>query len=96
MKNGVMMLEVYTINGIYNVLYDGNQRNEKTAYYIGGNFATYQNGKKPVEIYDKGEYFVISNASLVTDTTELELFVNFNEMIEICKQNNWMIDYSYR
>lgn len=96
MKNGVVMLEVYTINGIYNILYDGNQKNEKTAYYIGGNFATFQNGKKPFEIYDKGEYFVISNASLVTDTTELELFVSFNEMMEICKKNNWMIDYSYR
>ena len=31
MRNGIVLLEVYTINGIYNVLYDGNQRNNKVA-----------------------------------------------------------------
>lgn len=95
-RNGVVLLEVYTINGIYNVLYDGNQRNNKVAYYIDGNYATFQNGKNKFEAYTTGEHFVVSNASMVTNTEEIDLIATFNEMIEICKQNGWEIDYSFR
>lgn len=96
MKSGVVLLEVHTINGLYNILYDGNQRNNKIAYYISGNYATFQNGKNRFDAYDTGEYFVISNANMVTDTDEIDLVVTFNEMIEICKSNGWEIDYSYK
>jgi len=96
MKNGIVLLEVYTINGIYNVLYDGNQRNNKVAYYISGNYATFQNGKNKLDAYDAGEYFVISNATLVTETEDVDLTVTFNELIKICMQNGWEIDYTYK
>ena len=46
--------------------------------------------------YSTGEYFVVSNASLVTNCEDLEIFPTFNEMIEICKHNNWELDYSYK
>ena len=96
MKNGIVLLEVYTINGIYNVLYDGNQRNNKVAYYISGNYATFQNGKNKLDADDAGEYFVISNATLVTETEDVDLTVTFNELIKICMQNGWEIDYTYK
>lgn len=96
MKNGVVLLEVYAIDRIYYILYDGNQRNNKTAYYIGSNFATFQNGKRKFEAWDEGEYFVIPNADMVMDTEELVEFATFNEMIKICESNGWEIDYTYK
>ena len=96
MKNGVVLLEVHTIAGIYNILYDGNQRNDKTAYYINRIFATFQNGRNKFDAYDEGEYFVLPNASSLLDTEELVEFATFNELIEICKMNNWVIDYTYK
>lgn len=96
MKNGILLLEVYTIDGIYYILYDGNQRKNKIAYYINNRFAFFQNGKSKSEFYKPGEYFAIPNADMVMDTEELEEYATFNEMIEICKNNNWEIDYSYK
>lgn len=96
MKNGVVLLEVYAIDAIYYILYDGNQRNNKTAYYISSHFATFQNGKSRYEAYDEGEYFVISNANMVMDTEELVETATFNEMMGICETNGWEIDYTYQ
>lgn len=96
MKNGVVLLEVYAIDAIYYILYDGNQRNNKTAYYISSHFATFQNGKSRYDAYDKGEYFVIPNANMVMDTEELVETATFNEMMEICETNGWEIDYTYQ
>ena len=96
MRNGIVLLEVYTINGIYNVLYDGNQRNNKVAYYISSVYATFQNGRNKFDAYDTGEYFVISHATLVTETEDVDMLVTFNELIKICMQNGWEIDYTYK
>ena len=96
MKNGVVLLEVYAIDAIYYILYDGNQRNNKTAYYISSHFATFQNGKSRYEAYDEGEYFVIPNANMVMDTEELVETATFNEMMGICETNGWEIDYTYQ
>ena len=96
MKNGVVLLLVYTVNGVYNILYDGNQRNNKTAYYISNEFATFQNGLERYELYEAGEYFVLPNADMVKDKGEIEEFVDVNGIAEICKKNNWCIDYSYK
>lgn len=96
MKNGVVLLEVYAIDGIYYILYDGNQRNNKTAYYISNKLATFQNGKSKFDAYNAGEYFVIPNANMLMETEELVKTVSFNEMIDICKTNGNEIDYSYK
>lgn len=96
MKNGVVLLEVYAIDGIYYILYDGNQRNNKTAYYISNKLATFQNGKSKFDFYNAGEYFVIPNANMLMETEELVKTASFNEMIDICKTNGYEIDYSYK
>ena len=96
MKNGVVLLEVYAVDAIYYILYDGNQRNNKTAYYISSHFATFQNGKSKYEAFDEGEYFVIPNANMVMDTEEIVETATFNEMMEICETNGWVIDYTYK
>ena len=94
---GVVLLEVYTVNGIYYVFYNANDRGDiRQAYYISGVYATFQNGKNKLDAYDAGEYFVISNATLVTETEDVDLTVTFNELIKICMQNGWEIDYTYK
>ena len=95
-KYGVVLLEVYAIDGIYYILYDGNQRNNKTAYYISNKLATFQNGKSKFDAYNAGEYFVIPNANMLMETEELVETATFNEMIDICKTNEYEIDYSYK
>jgi hypothetical protein len=95
-KYGVVLLEVYAIDGIYYILYDGNQRNNKTAYYISNKLATFQNGKSKFDAYNAGEYFVIPNANMLMETEELVETATFNEMMDICATNGWEIDYTYQ
>ena len=40
--------------------------------------------------------FVISHATLVTETEDVDMLVTFNELIKICMQNGWEIDYTYK
>lgn len=95
-KNGIMLLEVYTIGGVYNIFYNANSRFKlKTAYYINGEYATFQNGIRKFPAYDEGEYFVISNASMVMDTDDVDEMVSVNEFVEIAMANNWILEYQY-
>ena len=60
-KHGVVLLEVYTIDGIYYILYNSNQRgNIHNAYYISSIFANYQNGNNKYTAFPEGEYFIIN------------------------------------
>jgi len=89
----VVVLEVITISSIYNVLLDANQRNNKEAYYIDRIYSMWQNSIDRYKAYDEGEYFVISNPDMVMDSENLEEFLTYNEVVEICKQNDWIIKY---
>ncbi|MCS3251972.1 hypothetical protein NXX19_03980 [Bacteroides ovatus] len=53
-------------------------------------------GRNKFDAYDTGEYFVISHATLVTETEDVDMLVTFNELIKICMQNGWEIDYTYK
>ena len=92
LKQGVILLEVYSISGIYNILFDANQRSiEQTAYYISGNFVTFQNG---INKYDSsGEYFVIPN--VVMETEKLVEFANMNQFVDIAATNGWELTFRY-
>lgn len=95
-KNGIMLLEVYTIGGVYNIFYNANSKFEvKTAYYINGEYATFQNGIRKFPAYNEGEYFVISNASMVMDTDDVDEVVSVNEFVDIAMANNWILEYQY-
>lgn len=95
-KNGIMLLEVYTIGGVYNIFYNANSKFEvKTAYYINGEYATFQNGIRKFPAYNEGEYFVISNASMVMDTDDVDEVVSVNEFVDIATANNWILEYQY-
>lgn len=96
-KNGIMLLEVYTVGGVYNIFYNANSKFKvKTAYYINGEYATFQNGIRKFPAYDEGEYFVISNASMVMDTDDVDEVVSVNEFVDIATANNWILEYQYQ
>lgn len=95
-KNGAVLLEVYTIGGVYNVFYNANSKFQvKTAYYIHGEYATFQNSIRKFPAYDEGEYFVISNANMVMETEDIDALVTVNEFVDIAIANNWVIEYQY-
>lgn len=96
-KNGIVLLEVYTVDGIYYILYNANGKSSiRYAYYINGNFATFQKSTNRFEIYEEGEYFVISNPDLVMDSEEVEEFASVNEFVDIAKANDWILEYQYK
>lgn len=96
-KNGAVLLEVYTINGIYYIFYNANGREAtRYAYYMSGVFARYQNSIKKFEAYEEGEYFVISNANMVMETEEIDELVTVNEFVKIAKTNEWVLEYPYK
>lgn len=96
-KNGAVLLEVYTINGIYYIFYNANGREAtRYAYYMSGAFAQYQNSIKKFEAYKEGEYFVISNANMVMETEEIDELVTVNEFVKIAETNEWILEYPYK
>ena len=93
---GVVLLEVYTVNGIYYVFYNANDRGDiRQAYYISGVFAKFQNSINKFDAYKEGEYFVISNADMVMETEEIDELITVNQMVEIAINNGWVLSYCY-
>lgn len=91
---GVVLLEVYTVNGIYYVFYNANDRGDiRQAYYISGIFAKFQNSINKFDAYKEGEYFVISNADMVMETEEIDELITVNQMVEIAINNGWVLSY---
>lgn len=93
---GVVLLEVYTVNGIYYVFYNANDRGDiRQAYYISGVFAKFQNSINKFDAYKEGEYFVISNADMVMETEEIDELITVNQMVEIAINNGWVLSYCH-
>jgi len=94
---GVVLLEVYTVNGIYYVFYNANDRGDiRQAYYISGVFAKFQNSINKFDAYKEGEYFVISNTDMVMETEEIDELITVNQMVEIAINNGWVLSYCYK
>lgn len=94
---GVVLLEVYTVNSIYYVFYNANDRGDiRQAYYISGVFAKFQNSINKFDAYKEGEYFVISNADMVMETEEIDELITVNQMVEIAINNGWVLSYCYK
>ena len=94
---GVVLIEVYKVNGIYYVFYNANDRGDiRQAYYISGVFAKFQNSINKFDAYKEGEYFVISNADMVMETEEIDELITVNQMVEIAINNGWVLSYCYK
>lgn len=96
LKLGVVLLEVYTVTGIFYVLYNTNERGStRYAYYMNGIYANFQNGINKFPAYEEGEYFVISNANMVIETEDIDAVVSVNDFKQIAEMNNWVLSYPY-
>lgn len=101
LRYGVMVLEVYTVAGIYYILFDGNQKKQtKIGYYINGELAQYLGSNEDYTakgIYGTGEQFYLPMASLVvydySDTPDM--VVDFAGMMELCEQNLGVLECQY-
>ena len=51
--------------------------------------------KRASAMYEEGEYFVISNASLVMNTDDVDECVTMNEFQEIAEENQWVLSFEY-
>lgn len=91
----IVVFEVATIDGIYYIMYNGNQRKNIVGYYVSEVWAHWQNTPNRIELYDSGNYFVIKNANLIMDTEDLECAADFYEMQDIAAQNGWILNIDY-
>ena len=88
----VVILETETINGTYYILFNANQHGKAVAYYLDSIWGRWQSGKNPIDLYEKGDYFVIKNPSALYDTEETEAFLDYDEVVELCKNNDWVLN----
>lgn len=89
----VVVLEVHTIDGIFNILLNGNQRNHKEAYYINFIYSVWQNSNNRIPAYQAGNHFLVKIPNMVMNSEEMEKSLSFFEMVEVCKANDWTLDY---
>ncbi len=89
----VVVFEVHTVDGIFNILLNGNQRNHREAYYISSIYAIWQNSINKYPAYESGDYFLITNPNMVMESEEPEAMVTYDEMTEVCKLNEWTLEY---
>lgn len=92
----VVVLETETINGVYYILFNANQQRTAKAYYFDSIWGRWQSGNNAFEAYEKGDYFAIMNPSMLYDTEEIEAFLDYDEVIEICNQNDWVLDPAFK
>lgn len=93
---GKVVLEMHTINGIYYILLDANQRyNKRIARYIAFPFAVWQDSEFRLDDYEQGQYFLIKNPQLIMETNESIVKMDFMEMEKFCASKDWILDYSY-
>ncbi|WP_276737833.1 hypothetical protein [Prevotella pallens] len=89
------VLEVHTTTGdCYYILLDSSQRKHQIANYIRYEFAVWQNSNNRYKAIESGDYFYCPNASNIMKTEELEAYLSFRELENVCKLNNWELDYS--
>ena len=97
-KQGVVVMELTTVNGLYYIMFDGNQFGEKRiAQYIAAPFAvwhTEEDGK--LLTYNTNSYFTLKNIDLLNTIDGLDAeHVTYKQMQDFCEANEWTIPYNY-
>lgn len=100
-KNGALLLEVHTINGVYYIFYNANGREAvRYAYYLsadviytGSEFATdYIKGLGDELFYIKSPYlyYVDDRAN------DMDAIITINEFVELAIAQNQVLEYQYK
>ncbi len=92
-----VIIEVLGNKKSYTLLYNPRSRKNK-CYYISSDLACWQNGIFKYDTIDSGDYFYLPMASfLIQDDDEeeplIDAILNYDEMLNICKSNNYIIEY---
>lgn len=102
-KNGAVLLEVYTINGIYYVFYNANGRDAvRYAYYLSADVV--YTGSSVADGYVKGlgaELFYIKSPRLYFDEdderyNDADAVITVNQFVELAKAQNQVLEYQYK
>ena len=100
-KNGAVLAEVHTINGLYYIFYNANGReNVRYAYYMGADIV--YSGSDFATDYIKGlgeEVFYIASPYLYFSderANDLDAVIGINEFVEIAKAQNQVLKYQYK
>lgn len=97
-RPGVVILQTHTINGIYWVLFDGNQVGQKRiAHYIHESFAVWHSTVKgEIQSSEAESYFSLKNTDVLVGTEDVDpAHVKFREMQMVCEANENVIPYNY-
>lgn len=102
-KNGAVLLEVHTINGMYYIFYNANGReNVRYAYYLGADVVF--SGSDFATDYVKGlgeEIFYIGSPYLYFGeederAADMDAVIDINEFVEIAKAQKQVLEYQYK
>lgn len=100
-KNGALLLEIHTINGVYYIFYNANGREAvRYAYYLsadviytGSEFATdYIKGLGDELFYIKSPYLYYAD-DRANDTDAL---ITINDFVELAIAQNQVLEYQYK
>lgn len=97
-RPGITILKTHTINGIYWILFDGNQVGQKRiAHYIHESFAVWHSTVKgELQGSEVESYFSLKNADVLMGTEDYDVeHVSFRELQNILDINGNSIPYNY-
>lgn len=93
-NNSKLLLEVETKQNSYFLLYEP-RNSQRICWYINASLANWQNSKLKCPTTPSGNFFYVPIASILLseDTEDLDTIVSYDEMIDICRTNNYEINY---
>lgn len=96
---GVVVIKTYTINGVYWILFDGNQRGAKRiAHFIHESFAVWHSMiEGELKKYEIDSYFTLKNVDILLGIEGINNeHVSFRELQTLCTMNGNTIPYDYK
>lgn len=99
-KNGAVLLEVHTINGIYYVFYNANGREAvRYAYYLSADIIYSQSKHATEYIKSLGSevFYIISPYLYFSDerAEDMDAVVDVNGFVELAKEQEQVLEYQY-
>ena len=89
-----IILEVYTVNGLYYILYDAMQKKNRLAHYISSRLAVWQDSTEfRLEEYEPGPYFLVTSGQRLMGINERITKVGYPEMKDVCAMHGWMFKF---
>lgn len=91
---GVIVCEVFTIIGVFNILLNAHMKKAKRiAYYVSGDIAYWQESNRKFVNAPQGHFFYIPKPILLTLKDGEPITMSFSELSEYCSLNGWEIVY---